>query len=92
MAVIWEKYHIGIDGRGNKLFIGRGDKTKSGILKWLSKSPDRTQEIIEKVAMKMRLDLNEREDGRPWVGYDIPGAGKLILVKPGYDYEVKKHN
>ena len=91
MAVIWEKYHIGIDGRGN-LFIGRGDKTKSGIMKWMSRSPDRTQEIIEKVAKKMSLDLNNREDDRPWVGYNIPRIGKLILVKPGYECNVKKHN
>ena len=89
MAVIWDKYHIGIDKRGNTLFIGRGETRKSGIIKWVSRSSDRTEEIIKNVAMKMRLDLDKREDGRPWVGYNIPKIGKLILVKPGCKISIK---
>jgi len=90
MAVIWEKYRIGLNKRDNSLFIGRGEIAKNGVIKWLGKSPDRTAEIIQWVAMKMKIDIDKRDDGRPWVGYSLPGIGKLILVKPGYKFEIKQ--
>lgn len=90
MAVQWEKYHVLLERRFGHLLIGRGEIGKNGLMKWSSKSQDRSGEIIEQVAMKMRYDLDNREDGRPYVGYDMPRVGKLVLIKPGYDFVVKK--
>lgn len=89
MGIDWTKYHVTVNSLG-KLVLGRGMISKSGIMKWTSKSRDRSGEIIEAVARKMRGDLDKREDNRPWVGYELERVGKLILIKPGYKFEVKR--
>ena len=90
MSVQWNKYHVGFNVRGNKLFIGRGELKQDGIMKYSDKSDNRTVEIIHAVMSKMRYDLGKREDDRPYVGYDLPGFGKLVFVKSGYDIHVEK--
>lgn len=92
MAVAWDKYHIILERKHGHLLIGRGELSKSGIMKWSSKSPDRSGEIIEHVARKMRFDLDNKdsEDDKGYIGYNMPRVGKLILVKPGYEFEIKK--
>lgn len=88
MAVQWNKYHVDIV-RG-LIRIVRGSIGKDGILKSESYSDDRTEEIINCVAAKMKRDLDKRKDNRGYVGYNVPYIGKLILVKPGYDISIKK--
>lgn len=90
MGIQWDKYHVGLERRHGHIFIGRGEVKGNGKMNWSSRSQDRSGEIIETVAAKMRFDLNNREDDRPWVGYEMPGVGKLVLIKPGYDFEVKR--
>lgn len=88
MAVQWGMYHVDIV-RG-LIRIIRGNIGKDGLLKHTSYSDDRTDEVVHCVAAKMRCDLDKRDDDRNYVGYDIPHIGKLILVKPGYTFSIKK--
>ena len=90
MAIQWEKYHIRLERRHGHLQIGRGEVKSSGVMKWVGHSDDRSEEIIRAVATKMRFDLDKRDDERPWVGYSLPRVGTLVLIKPGYDFEVKR--
>ena len=88
MAVQWNMYHVDIV-RG-LIRIVRGSIGKDGLLKHTSYSDDRTDEVINCVAAKMKCDLDKRDDDRNYVGYDIPHIGKLILVKPGCTFSIKK--
>jgi hypothetical protein len=88
MAIQWDKYHVCI--KRGKLRIGRGSISGSGVLNIDTYSDDRTSEIASVVAAKMKMDLDKRDDSRGYVGYDIPYIGKLILVSPDYEFEVKK--
>lgn len=84
MAVQWNMYHIGIIGRAIRII--RGSIAKDGTLKHTSYSDDRSEEVINCVAAKMRCDLDRKDDKRGYIGYDIPNVGKLVLIKPGYDF------
>lgn len=89
MAVQWDKYHIGLNGYGH-LFLGRGEFTKNGKIRYTSKSGDRSEEMIKAVMSKLKFDLDDRDDDRPYSGFELPGIGKLVFIKPGYDIDVKK--
>ena len=84
----WKRYFIGINHQKANLFIGTGDLKKDGTIKYTNRSDDRTYEIVNAVARLMRMKLNKGQ--KPWFGYDIPRAGKLVLIKPGYDFFVKR--
>lgn len=86
----WEQIHLGVNKKSSFIFIGKGELKRNGVMKWLEKSQDKTEEVIRTVAKKMRMDLDKRSDKRPFVGYDIEHIGKLILVKPGYEFEIQK--
>lgn len=88
VAMDWKKYFIGMDHREEFLFIGTGEMKKDGTIKFKCKSGNKTVEIVNAVACLMRKKLNKNE--KSWFGYDIPHAGKLVLIKPGYDFFVKK--
>lgn len=85
----WEQVHLGVNKMSGFIFFGKGELKRNGVMKWLEKSQDRTDEVIRTVAQKMRMDLNKRNDNRPFVGYNIEHVGKLILIKPGYEFEIK---
>lgn len=88
MAVQWNMYHVDIV-RG-LIRIVRGSIGKDGLLKHTSYSDDRTEEVVNCVAAKMKHDLDKRKDNRGYVGYDIPHVGKLVLVEHGYELSIKK--
>lgn len=83
------KCFIGINHRTNGLFVGVGDLRKNGTIKYKQKSDDKTVEIVNAVANMMRIKLN-KQDKKPYFGYEIPRCGKLVLIKPGYDFEVRR--
>ena len=88
MAVQWDKYHVHIVN--GLIRIVRGGIKKNGLRDCESYSDDRTDEVINCVAAKMKCDLDKGDDDRNYVGYDIPHIGKLILVKPGCTFSIKK--
>lgn len=86
----FERIFIGISQR-NELFIGAGKVIKSGSVKWEQKSKPKTYEIINAVGQMMKNRLSEDKTGKPYFGYDLGRRiGKLVLVKPGYTFLVKK--
>ncbi len=85
----WKRYYIGINHVTNGLFIGTGDLKKDGTIKYTNKSDDRTFEIVNAVGRMMRIKLNKNKN-KPYFGYDLPNCGKLVLIKPGYDFFVKR--
>ena len=92
----WNRYFIGINHHPLGLFIGTGDLKKDGTIKYKNKSDDRTVEIINAVGRFMRTKLDKNNNNakskkiKPYFGYDIPRCGKLLLIKPGYDFYVKR--
>jgi len=92
MAVQWNNYHVGVDNRGGywRIFIGRGTPAPNGMIKFSSKSENRTEEIIRAVAEKFNQDITKRNNpDKPFAGYNIPGVGKLVFIKRGYDFSVR---
>lgn len=85
----WKRYFMGINHRTNGIFIGTGDLRKDGTIKYTNKSDDRTYEIVNVVGQMMRLKLDKQDD-KPYFGYELPRIGKLVLIKPGYEFAVKK--
>ena len=88
MAVEWSKYHICM--KYGQLRIGRGNISKSGIQSIDTYSEDRTEEIINAVAGKLKSELDKKKDDKGYVGYNVPNVGKLVLISPNYEFEVKK--
>ena len=86
----WKKYFVGVSYSPIGLFIGTGKLYKNGEIKYQSKSGDRTVEMVNAVARFMRIRLNQNKKQK-FFGYDIPNAGKLVLIRPGYDFQVYKH-
>ena len=87
----WNRYFIGINHKQDGLFIGTGDLKRDGTIKFTNKSGDRTLEIVTAVAKFMRIKLNKSKDNKKYFGYEIPRAGKLVLIKPGYDFKIFRH-
>jgi len=89
MAVSWDKYHVGFDGYGNRLFLGRIE-TIGNKVKWSSKSEDRTEEIINMVITKLKASLEAKDDpDKPYSGYHIEGVGDLLFVDDNYTYDIR---
>ena len=88
MPVSWDNYHVGVSKKVG-LFIGNGQMTKSGQMKWASRSKPRNGEIIKAVIAKLCNDLENKNNEKPYVGYELPGVGKLVFIKHGYKFEVK---
>lgn len=86
----WSKYFIGINHKTTGLFIGTGDLKRDGTIKYKNKSDDRTVEIINAVGRYMRIKLNKSKGNKHYFGYDLSQCGKLVLIKPGYDFYVVK--
>jgi hypothetical protein len=86
----FRKVHLGIEGRGNGIFIGLVKIKQNGMNEWIQKSTDRTDECIQVLGRKLKIDMDKREDERPYVGYEIPRIGKLVLIKSGYNFECYK--
>lgn len=91
----WKRYYIGINHNSTGLFIGTGDMTRNGTIKYTSKSGDRTYEMVNAVGkfMRIKLDRQDKKMKRPrhWYGFDLQKVGKLVLIQPGYDFQVIKH-
>jgi hypothetical protein len=86
----WSKYFIGINHRTEGLFIGTGTLKQDGTIKYKNKSDDRTVEIINAVGRYMRIKLNKSKGKKNYFGYDLPQCGKLVLIRPGYDFYLTK--
>lgn len=87
----WDTYFVGIHPR-NGLFIGKGKLLSGGKIRFHSKSGERTYEIINAVGRYMRYQLNKCKDKKKhYYGFDLPQCGKLVLIKPGYDFQVYRH-
>ncbi len=82
--------HMGIDAK-NRIFFGLVTLKKNGLFSWKERcNDDRTDEAINVVARRFKHSLDDREDGRPYVGYEIPKIGKIVLIKSGYNFACYK--
>lgn len=90
-AISWPDYHIGIRPQHNTLFIGKNRiNPKTGAEEWSSISPNRTDEIMFRVMDKFSRDIKKNGDpNKPYAGYVVPGLGKLVFIKEGFDFSVK---
>lgn len=90
MGLTWNLVRIGIYRQHNTLFIGKlGTDKDTNKVVWKSRSDDRTEEIITTVAEKMRKDIDRQNNpDKPYVGYNVPGVGKLVMIKDGFDFNV----
>lgn len=89
MAVLWDKYHIGFDRSGKKLYIGRGEVNGNRI-KWNAKSEDRTEEIVIALMKKMKMCVEENGDpNKPFHCYLLEGFGKLVFIEDGYKFDLR---
>lgn len=82
----FRKLHLGNQAKGNGIFIGLIRIKQNGLQEWVQKSTDRTDEVIHVLARKLRVDMDNRKDDRPYVGFEVPKIGKLVLIKSGYDF------
>lgn len=91
MGVQWGNYRIGIRNQHSTLFIGKVKvNPKTGKEEWSSQSGNRTEEIITTVIEKFRRDLlKQNNPDKPYVGYNIPGGGKLLFIKDGYEFSIR---
>ena len=91
----WKRYYVGVSIHPIKIYIGIGDIRKDGTVKYTSKSDDRSFEIVNAIGkfMRLKLDSQDKKAKKPkhFFGYDLPRCGKLVLVQPGYDFQVYKH-
>lgn len=89
--ISWKDYHIGIRHQHSTLFIGKKRiDPKTGKEEWSSMSGNRTDEIIGAVIDKFSRDLKKKNDtNKPYVGRYIPGIGKLVFIREGFDFSVK---
>ena len=85
----WSKYFVGINHKTNELFFGVGKLKKDGTIKFSSKSEDKTLEMVMAVGRMMRNELNRRNK-KPYFGYEIPHCGKLVMIKTGYEFDVRR--
>ncbi len=85
----WRKIFFGINEKSNFIYIGEGHLTQDGLIKFHSKSGDKTDEAVMTVATMMRKRMEKKKEERGYFGYSLP-MGQLILVKPGYVMEVRK--
>jgi len=86
--VNFDRIYFGINQK-NEIFVGAGKRIKSGLIKWEQKSRDKTVEVVNVVGQMMRNKMLE-QDGKNYFGYDLGRIGKLVLVRPGYTFEVMK--
>lgn len=91
MALDWNMIRVGFYKPHATLFIGKaGVNPKTKKFEWRSRSDNRTEEIIKMVAQKMRCDIDRQNNAdKPYVGYNVPGVGKLVMIKEGFDFSVK---
>jgi len=88
----WNRCFIGINHKTIGMFIGIGDLKNDGTIKYVNKSDDRTTEIINAVARFMSIKLNKSKEKKHYFGYEVPKCGKLVLIKPGYDFYVIRNS
>ena len=89
----WGKYYVGVSKSPMRIYIGIGNIKKDGTIRSINKSDDRSFEVVNAVAKYMRIKLNsslKKQNNKHYFGYEIPRCGKLVLVQPGYDFEVFK--
>lgn len=91
----WKRYYVGVSKCPMRLFIGTGDIKKDGTIRYTNKSDDRSFEIINAVGKYMRIKLDSRDRSakkkKNFFGYDLPRCGKLVLIRPGFDFQVYRH-
>lgn len=90
MSLDWNAVHVEIYKPHNTLFIGKfGVHPQTKKFCCRSRSDNRTEEIITVVAQKMRCDIDRQNNAdKPYTGYNVPGVGKLVLIKDGFDFYV----
>jgi len=92
----WKRYYVGVSKSPIKIYIGTGDIKKDGTIRYTNKSDDRSFEIINAVGkfMRLKLDRQDKRVKKPkhFFGYELPRCGKLVLIQPGFDFQVFRHN
>ena len=89
--VDWGSIRIDIRPQHNTLFIGKwGFIPEKKKFSWISRSDNRTDEILSMAAIKLRNDIDKENNAdKPYAGFNVPGVGKLVLIKAGFDFSVK---
>ena len=84
-------YHVKLFTRPHRLAIYAGKEYGDGTFKYKGISDDRTDEIILSVIALMKSKIEKNEEEKGFAGYNLPGEGKLVFIKEGYDFSVDKH-
>lgn len=93
--VNWTDYYFGITPK-DEIFLTKGKLTANGTRRKDNKCGKGivTEQVLKIVARMMRSKLDkedkDRKVKRNYVGYDIKRVGKLVLIRPGYIFEVRK--
>lgn len=84
-------YHVKFFTRPGRLAIYSGKEYGDGTMKYKGISDDRTEEIILAVIAFMKNKIEKSQEEKEFSGFNLPGEGKLVFVKEGYDLSVDKH-
>lgn len=86
MAIQWDKYHIRLVDKGNKICISRGEKKRNGLTDWTSTSDDRTENAINVVALLFSRKVDPQKH---YFGYMINDlGGRLLYIPKGYTFKI----
>lgn len=88
----WDEIHVGYRKYPFGLFIGKGKVQHKGRkVEWETTTEDRTDEILTATMQMMscQIDLGNRQNNKPYSGYQHPQLGTLLMIKPGYEFEIK---
>jgi hypothetical protein len=85
-GIKWEDIHIGNSLLSNSIFIGKSKPMKDNpkLSIWSDKSKG-----MYAVCCKLKQEQEEREDERPYAGYEYEDGSQLIWIKPNTKIEIK---
>jgi len=91
MGIKWEDIQIGNSPLTNSIFIGKSKPMKDNprVSIWTDKSEDMSEDCMYAVYCKLKQEQMERDDGKPYVGYEYADGSKLIWVAPNHEIEIK---
>lgn len=91
MGIKWEDIHIGNSLLSNSIFLGKSKPMKDNpnLSIWTDKSKDISNECMYAVCCKLKQELSERKDDRPYVGYMYEDGSQLIYIAPNHNIEIK---
>ena len=89
MSVSWNNIHV-IPFR-TALFLARHIERTNGKCATVSRSNDRTDEIIRAVmkAMRHRVERGKPDD-KPYAGFRDEEGGQLVYVMPGWTFSTRR--